>query len=270
MDALMIKSIDISYKIMSWFLVNKLNSNKNNYMKLIGCIFISVFVFCNAFSQNIHLLFESIPFPSSSCEEAFQSAELEWEAMTLDNDSIFNRVKSWAPGGALKSFSIKLDKLLANIERASENNSFSLSTPPTIDKEVMKSIEQLIKVRESISNVWNSYREPFVNANSNFIVPNELDNGCGQMQFSLKSLNAVSKNMAEQLNSFKSGIDASMIDFQHRYDEINKIKHPMVNNQILEEMTSLLNMLNEISNALNFHYKNMVETRMAWNNAFCK
>ena len=44
----------------------------------------------------------------------------------------------------------------------------------------------------------------------------------------------------------------------------------MVNNQCLDELSGLLGILFEINNTLNFHYKNMVETRMAWNNALCK
>jgi hypothetical protein len=221
-------------------------------------------------SQNIQKLFDELPMAYSTCNETFQSAEIEWESMTLDNDSIFKRAKSWAPGGELKAYSIKLDKLNSYIERASENNSFSLSAPPSIDKEIMSSIEQLVKVRESITSTWNSNREGIININSNFIVPNELDNGCDQIEFAINVLNVSSTKLNDQLNLFKSKINSQLIDFQTRYDELNKTKHPMVNNQILDELSNLLLILNEITNVLNFHYKNMVETRMALNNAMCK
>jgi hypothetical protein len=221
-------------------------------------------------AQNIQILFENIPYPSVSCEETFKTAEIEWDKMTLDNDSVFNRAKSWAPGGDLKIFSGKLEKLQAYIDRTSENNGFSLSAPPTIDKDVLKAMEHLTKTREGISNIWITLREQFVNLNSTFIVPNELDNGCDQIQSSIQQLNEASAKYSEQLNVFKSKISNSLTDFQTQFDELNKNKHPMVSNQILDEMSNLLSILNEISNALNFHYKNMVETRMAWNNAFCK
>ncbi len=221
-------------------------------------------------AQNIQTLFDNVPLPYTNCEEAFKSAELEWESMTLDNDSIFNRAKSWAPGGELKSFSSKLDKLQAYIERASENNGFSLSAPSAIDKAVMNSLDQLTKKREMISKIWNESRESFININSNFVVPNELDNGCDQIASSIQILNSVSGMFNEKLISFKTKIAADLGDFQIQFDELNKIKHPMVSNQALDEMSTLLNILLEINNGLNFHYKNMVETRMAWHNAFCK
>jgi hypothetical protein len=221
-------------------------------------------------AQNIQTLFENLPLPYANCEDAYKSAELEWEQMTLDNDSIFNRAKAWAPGGELKSFSAKLDKLQAYIERASENNGFSLSAPSAIDKAVMNSLDQLTKKREMISKIWNDQRESFNNINSNFIVPNELDNGCDQIASSIQILNSVSGTFKDQLVSFKTKIANDLNDFQTQFDELNKIKHPMVNNQALDEMSTLLNILLEINNGMNFHYKNMVETRMAWNNAFCK
>lgn len=232
---------------------------------VIGCLFSFV-----AVSQNIQILYDAIPYPATSCEETFKTAELEWEKMTLDNDSIFNKVKSWAPGGELKNFAGKVDKLQAYIEHASENNSFSLSAPPSIDKETMRSIEQLSKIREGITKSWNSFKDPITNINSGFVVPNDIDNGCDQMQSSIQLLNSVSGKITEQIAAFKTKISGDLIEFQNQFDELNKLKNPMVNNQILDEMSNLLSILNEISNVLNFHYKNMVETQMVWHNAFCK
>lgn len=229
-----------------------------------------VFFAASISAQNVQELFEKMPLPSLSCDEAFHSAELEWESMTLDNDSIFNRAKSWAPGGELKLFSNKIEKLTAYIDRASENNSFSLSAPAAISKEMMISIEQLSKTRANITKVWNTYRESVIHLNADFWVPNELDNGCDQIQTSIKNLNKVSVQLIEKLSLFKSAINNSLIEFQVQFDELNKIKNPMANNQILDEVSNLLNILHELSNTFNFHYKNMVETRMAWNNAFCK
>jgi len=134
----------------------------------------------------------------------------------------------------------------------------------------MSSLELLTKTREAITNTWHSSRESYININADFMVPNELDNGCDQISSSIQTLNTVSAKLIEKINSFKIKIATSLSDFQSQFDEINKIKHPMVNNQILDEMSNLLSILNEISNGLNFHYKNMVETRMAWNNAMCK
>jgi len=51
---------------------------------------------------------------------------------------------------------------------------------------------------------------------------------------------------------------------------LTKIKHPMVNNQCLDELSSLAAILAELSNVMNFHFKNMVETKMAQNNAMCR
>lgn len=221
-------------------------------------------------SQNIQDLFEKLPMPYKSCEEAFQSAEIEWEALTLDNDSIFQRAKSWAPGNELKQFSNRVDRLTAYIDKASEDNSFSLSAPSSITKEVMISIEELSKIRNQISKTWYGFRENVVNLNSDYWVPNELDNGCDQILNSMKTLHSVSKKLNEQLVLFKSASATSLSEFQQKFNEISKIKHPMVNNQILDELSNLVSILHELSNAFNFHYKNMVETRMAWNNAFCK
>ncbi len=233
---------------------------------------ILVFI-CYSFSlsgQNIQELFEKLPMPAMHCDDAFISAEIEWEALTLDNDSIFQRAKSWVPGGELKKFSTQVEKLTAYIDRASENNSFSLSAPGPITKEVMSSIEELGKLRATITKNWSGYREGITGLNADFWVPNELDNGCDQIQSSMKTLHNVSAKLSDQINLFKNSITQPLTEFQYKFNELNKNKHPMVNNQILDELSNLVNILLELSNVFNFHYKNMVETRMAWNNAFCK
>lgn len=221
-------------------------------------------------AQNINKLFKSLPLAALSCDDAFKSAELEWETETLDNDSIFHRAKAWAPGGEIKSFSERLDATAAFIERASENNSFSLSAPSTIDKTVMGQLGDLTKTREAISLKWQNAREATININTDFVVPNELDNSCEQIQNAMAQLKLVSEKINTQLDHFTKNCSADLESFQTQFDELNKIRHPMVNNQALDELSNLLTILNELSSLLNFHYKNMVESRMAWNNALCK
>lgn len=230
----------------------------------------SLLMVSDLIAQNIQALYENLPLPAKNCEDALKTAELEWEQLVLDNDSIFNRIKSWAPGGELKNFAIRTEKLQAYIDRSSENNSFSLSAPTAIDKETMGLIEILNSIRSRITSKWNVYRDPVTQINANFIVPNELEYGCDQMVSSIQILNSVSEKLLMQLSKFNQEIHEDLVEFQTRFDELNKIKNPMVNNQILDETTQLISILNEILNTLNFHYKNMVETRMAWHNAFCK
>ncbi|MBK8451485.1 MAG: hypothetical protein IPO78_11410 [Saprospiraceae bacterium] len=218
----------------------------------------------------MQLLFESFPLANENCEEAFKSAEIEWESEKLDNDSIFHRAKNWVPGGSLKAYSLGIDKLTAYIERASEDNSFSLTAPASIDKDVLNALSELTKTRELISNKWLIIRESFTTINADFIVPNELDNSCEQMQDAIKALNKTSQSINEQIQSFQNAIKANVESFQSQYSSLSKIKHPMVNNQALDELSNLVIIINEMSNLINFHYKNMVETRMAWNNALCK
>lgn len=221
-------------------------------------------------TQNINKLFKSLPLAAASCDDAFKTAELEWETETLDNDSIFHRAKAWAPGGEIKSFSERLDATTAFIERASENNSFSLSAPSTIDKTVMSQLGDLTKTREAISLKWQNARESTININADFVVPNELDNSCEQIQNAMNQLKLASEKINAQLQNFTTICSTDLESFQTQFDDLNKIRHPMVNNQALDELSNLVTILNELSALLNFHYKNMVESRMAWNNALCK
>lgn len=220
--------------------------------------------------QNIFKLFEEFPTCYQQCTEAFETAELEWSKETLDNDSIFNRVTSWAPGGLLKSYSLRLDKLQAFIEKSSENNSFALNAPADISKDVFTELEGLSKLRTSISTKWDAKRSLIADKNSDFIVPNELDFGCDQIDGAMKTLSEVSGYINREYRNFFEEVREPLNQFQTDYDRLSKIKHPMVNNQCLDELSSLLMILSELNNVLNFHYKNMVETRMAWNNAMCK
>jgi len=83
-------------------------------------------------------------------------------------------------------------------------------------------------------------------------------------------LKLASEKINTQLEKFTTNCSTDLESFQTQFDELNKIRHPMVNNQALDELSNLLTILNELSSLLNFHYKNMVESRMAWNNALCK
>ncbi len=226
---------------------------------------------CNVLhAQNIQALYEQLPPFYATCDEAFKSAELEWVEERLFNDSLFNRVKSWAPGGPMKEFGTQLDKMQAYIERSSENNSFALNAPPEINKETMASLDHLSQLQKSIRKQWDVNSSSITNSNTEFVVPNELDNSCEQIQAAMKNLQKVSADLDKSYRIFYQSIQSTLSSFQEKFSELAKIKHPMVNNQCLDELSSLLNILFEINNTLNFHYKNMVETRMAWNNALCK
>ena len=221
-------------------------------------------------AQNIQSLYEHLPPFYAPCDEAFKSAELEWVEERLFNDSLFNRVKSWAPGGPLKEFGTKLENMQAFIERASENNSFTLNAPPDINKETLAALDHLSQLQKSIRKQWVASGAAITNSNIDFVVPNELDNSCEQIQASMKSLQKVSADLDKSYQAFYLSIQSTLSVFQEKFSELVKIKHPMVNNQCLDELSGLLGILFEINNTLNFHYKNMVETRMAWNNALCK
>ncbi|MBK9109069.1 MAG: hypothetical protein IPM92_12070 [Saprospiraceae bacterium] len=220
--------------------------------------------------QNIYKLFEEFPPCYPQCTEAFESAVLEWSKEVLDNDSIFNRVTSWVPGGSLNAYSLRLERLQAFIEKSSENNSFALNAPADVPKEIFTELEGLSKLRTAISTKWDAKRSLIADKNSDFIVPNELDYGCDQIDVAMKALSEVSGYINREYRGFLEEIRESLNQFQTDYDRLSKIKHPMVNNQCLDELSSLLMILSELNNVNNFHYKNMVETRMAWNNAMCK
>lgn len=238
-------------------------------MKTIAFFLLQLCVsFVNA--QNIYKLFDELPACYGLCTEAFESAELEWSKEVLDNDSVFNRVTAWAPGGPLKAYSARLDRLQAYIEKSSENNSFALNAPAEPGKEVFAELEALGKLRTDILAKWESRRSAVADKNSDFIVPNELDFGCDQIDAAMKLLAGVSTSINREYRAFFDEISIPLNQFQTDYDRLSKIKHPMVNNQCLDELSSLASVLLELNNVLNFHYKNMVETRMAWNNAMCK
>jgi len=229
-----------------------------------------VLLMLEARAQNISKLFEDFPPMFENCDAAFHVAMLEWSEERLDNDSIFKRATSWAPGGIVKSYADRLDRLQAFIERSSENNSFSLNAPPDIAKETNQSLEALHQLQTQISQAWVKHRASIVEVNAEFLVPNELENSCEQITQSMESLSKVSVELNKAYQGFYITSKEHLTQFQQSYDELTKIKHPMVNNQCLDELSSLAAILAELSNVMNFHFKNMVETKMAQNNAMCR
>lgn len=222
------------------------------------------------FGQNINQLFEEFPGASENCQIAFESAELEWESEILDNGEEFKRVVSWIPGGTLKYYSNNLDQLQAYIERSSENNSFSLNAPPSIDNSTIKTLEELALLRSSIVSLWEGSKVKQIGVNIDFIVPNELNNSCEQIQESINELNSAALRFNANYGEFYGSAKISISQFQDLFSMLNKLKHPMVNNQCLDELSNVMSILMELNSMLNYQYKNMVESRMALNNAMCK
>lgn len=229
-----------------------------------------LFALTNVAGQDIYKLFESFPGASENCQIAFESAELEWVTDQLFSGEEYKRVVSWAPGGTLKEFGLQLDRMMNYIERSSENNSFSLNAPPSIDKATLDELDLLNKFQYNIQGIWGAHRDHIAAANIDFVVPNELNNSCEQIQESILELNKTSSGINAAWTDFYSSAKSEIGRFQELFNSLNKNKNPMVNNQCLDELSNLASVLIELNGILNFQYKNMVETRMAYNNALCK
>lgn len=231
---------------------------------------LTLITFTQLTSQNIFLLFEGFPGASENCQLAFESAELEWVTEQLFSGEDYNRVVSWAPGGELKEFGLQLDRMMNFIERSSENNSFSLNAPPSIDEATINELDLLNKLQYNIQGIWGLHRDKIGAPNIDFVVPNELNNSCEQIQESILELNKTASGINAAYASFYSSAKPEISRFQELFNSLNKIKNPMVNNQCLDELSNVATILLELNGILNFQYKNMVETRMAFNNALCK
>jgi hypothetical protein len=235
----------------------------------------TAFVICMAFhavggaAQQYTQLFQTLPACPITCDSAFASAELEWAEEMLDNGTTFRRVTSWGPGGELKAYIERLERVQAFIERTSENNSFSLNAPGPISEDNERLLAQLAVSRKSIQQKWQDVQDQVAGIDDNFVVPNEFEHGCDQIRKAMDALSRYSARTNEAYQLFIAATGKDLGDFQQTYDQLIRNRHPMISNRCLDEASGLMELLFQLNTARNIHYKNMVETRMTLNNAMC-
>ncbi|MCC6753314.1 MAG: hypothetical protein IT266_04935 [Saprospiraceae bacterium] len=220
-------------------------------------------------AQQYQQLFQTLPDCPTTCDSAFASAELEWAEEMLDNGTTFRRVTSWGPGGELKAYIERLERVQAFIERTSENNSFSLNAPGPISDDNERLLATLAASRKSIQQKWQEVQDQIAGIDENFVVPNEFEHGCDQIRTFMDVLSRYSEKTNAAYHLFIASTLQDLGDFQQTYDQLIRNRHPMISNRCLDEASGLMELLFQLNTARNIHYKNMVETRMTLNNAMC-
>ncbi|MEO6692026.1 MAG: hypothetical protein ABIO44_06765 [Saprospiraceae bacterium] len=199
---------------------------------------------------------------------AFMNSKLITTTETLLDGREFKRVKSWEPAYDLKKYSDLLDSYISKIDARAESNSFSLSYNPVDDPESKEYLKLMTKVSDSLTKVWKTYSKRIVVICPDFM-PLGDDYGCDEISASGQKLNycATQKNeiLVQARNDLKPLFDLA----QRYFNKLYPIDNPMLNNEVLNEISKPIQVLQEWNFEVNAANSIMVETGVSLNNALC-
>ncbi len=217
---------------------------------------------------NVSKMLEHAPLIPPTIGTAFLNSKLIISKETLLDGREFKRVKSWEPAGEIKKFSEMLDSYVEKIDKRAEENSFSLNYIPEKDKEIVQYLNWMTKVADSTKLIWKKYHQQITAINPDFL-PLTEEFGCDEIAQSGQKLNG----FAEQKNKI---LELARKDLFHYFDltqryfnKLYQIEDPMFNNQVMNEISKPLQVLQEWSFEVNSANSNMVDTGVSLNNALC-
>lgn len=213
-------------------------------------------------------LLEQAPTIPVTFGKAFMDARLVTSKESLLDGREFNRVKSWEPSLSLKKFGDVLDSYIEKIDTRAEGNSFSLSYVSDIDPETKEYLELMTKAADSLKIRWKGYSKRIVAVCPEFF-PLSEEFGCDEITASGQKLNqfAIEKNqiLGEARIELKPLFDL----VQRYFNKLYLVEDAMTNNEVLNEISKALQVLQDWNYEVNAANSNMVETGISLNNALC-
>ncbi|MBK7233111.1 MAG: hypothetical protein IPH93_12830 [Saprospiraceae bacterium] len=235
-------------------------------------IFLAIcgFGFSTNAQQNCLTLLQKAPLPAESVGKAFTSVKLEFQSEFLDDGTEFKRVKSWAFTFDQKQYSEQLAKYVERWDRRAEENSFALNYIPDTTQEVSKAIYIYQRTADSILSIWNPVSHQARNLDPDFTVLSDMDYGCDEIKASAKKLNQMADQQTEFLNGARMKMTPLFDRFQRYFNKLSQIEDPIMNNEVINQMSKVLGVLEDWDLIVNATMFNMVETGVSLNNGLCR
>jgi len=220
--------------------------------------------------QNLNSLFQKAPLIPQTIGAAFTTSKLEYQVEMLEDGKEFKRVVSWDMNSELKNFDQQVGDYLAKLERKAQDNSFSLTYSPDNSPESKDYLMKLEKLADSTLELWKPYISKVRDVNPDFMALSELDYGCDEIKASAKKLNEAAALKNKYLLAGKEKISPHIEYFQRIFNRLILIEDAMMNNQVIYQMTRMINILQEWNLAVISANSQMVDTGVSLNNGLCK
>lgn len=230
---------------------------------LFGCDFV--------FSQQSCLnLLQKAPLPPESVGKAFVSVKLEIKPEILDDGTEFKRVASWSMTFDQKQYEDQLSKYVERWDKKAEENSFALNYIPDTTTETGMAMVMLRSIADSVLAVWTPVSNEARGLDPDFTVLSEMDYGCDEIKASAQRLNAVAKRQYELLSSAKARLLGPFDRFQRHFNKLAQINDPIMNNEVIGQMSRVLSVLEDWNLIYSATLSNMVDTGVSLNNGMCR
>ena len=170
----------------------------------------------------------------------------------------------------LKHFDQQVSDYLTKWERKAQDNSFSLTYSPDNSPETKEYLMKLEKLADTTLEMWKPFISKVRDVNPDFLALSELDFGCDEIKASAKKLNEAAELKNKYLIAGREYISPNIDYFQRIFNRLILVEDAMMNNQVIYQMTRMLNILQEWNLALISANSQMVDTGVSLNNGLCK
>ncbi|MBK9271613.1 MAG: hypothetical protein IPM48_08435 [Saprospiraceae bacterium] len=221
--------------------------------------------------QSCLTFLQKAPLPAESVGKAFTSVKLEFlEAELLADGSEYKRVKSWSFTFDQKQYGEQLSKYVERWDRKAEDNSFALNYIPDTTQEVARAIYYYQRMADSILQIWNPVSHLARNLDPDFTVLSDMDYGCNDIKASARKLNETARKQAELLEGARQQMLPIFDRFQRHFNKLSQIEDPIMNNEVIHQMSKVLGVLEDWNLIVGATMFNMVETGISLNNGICR
>ncbi|MBK6824489.1 MAG: hypothetical protein IPG87_16485 [Saprospiraceae bacterium] len=243
-----------------------------SWVKCFSCWIFHLFLIPITLSsqQNLNSLIQKAPLIPQTIGAAFTQSKLEYQVEILEDGKEFKRVVSWDMNYELKHFDQQVSDYLTKWERKAQDNSFSLTYSPDNSPETKEYLMKLEKLADTTLEMWKPFISKVRDVNPDFLALSELDFGCDEIKASAKKLNEAAELKNKYLIAGREYISPNIDYFQRIFNRLILVEDAMMNNQVIYQMTRMLNILQEWNLAVISANSQMVDTGVSLNNGLCK
>ena len=217
---------------------------------------------------NVARLLDQAPLIPETIGKAFLSSKLITTSETLLDGREFKRVKSWEPAGEIKKFGDVIDSYIEKIDKRAEENSFSLNYSPDTGPDNRQYLNLMTKEGDTVRKIWKKFHQRITAVNPDFL-PLSEEYGCDEIAASGQTLNGFAAVKNKILEEARQELKPHFDLVQHYFNKLYQVEDAMFNNEVLNEITKPLQVLQQWSFEINSANANMVDTGVSLNNALC-
>lgn len=243
------------------------------HYRRLGLIF-KLFIFFSCYGvhaqQSCLNLLQKAPLLPESVGKAFVSVKLEIKPEILDDGTEFKRVSAWSMTFDQKQYDEQLAKYVERWDKKAEENSFALNYIPDTTTETGLAMAYLKAIADSVVAIWTPVSTEARNLDPDFTVLSDMDFGCDEIKSSAQRLNKIAKRQNELLSSAKARMLGPFDRFQRYFNKLVQINDPLMNNEVIGQMSRMLSVLEDWNLIYSSTLSNMVETGISLNNGMCR